>query len=77
VIAFCEANGVPECCWAVQMGYIAYTDIFCNGAIVLAETLKDCSGCAVQLCRIEAAHINVIDEQLAGMEIDYAGENFS
>jgi hypothetical protein len=77
MITFCKANSLPESSWTVQIGYIAYTDVFCNGTVVLAKALKDCSGCAVQLCRIEAAYINVIDEQFAGVEINYAGEDLS
>jgi hypothetical protein len=75
MVTFCKVNSLPESSWTIQIGDIAYTDVFCDGTVVLAETLKHCSGCTVQLCRIKAAHINVIDEQLAGMEVNYTGED--
>jgi len=59
----------------VQIGNVAYTDIFGDGPIVFAETLKDCGGCAMQLCRFIATHINVVNEQLARVEVYYAGKN--
>src|SRR5260221_12140031 len=59
----------------VQIGNVAYTDIFGDGHIVFAETLKDCGGCAMQLCRFIATHVNVVDEQLARVEVYYAGKN--
>jgi hypothetical protein len=77
MVTFCELNSLPQCCWTVQIVNIPYTNVFGDGAIVLAEALKDCSGCAVQLCRFIASHINVVDKQLAGAEVHYAGKHFS
>lgn len=56
---------------------VPYTNVFGYGAVVLAETLEDCGCCAVQLCRFIAAHINIVDKQLAGVEVHYAGEHLS
>lgn len=59
----------------VQIGNVAYTDIFGDGPIVFAETLKDGGGCAMQVCRFIATHIKVVDEQLARLEVYYAGKD--
>jgi hypothetical protein len=46
----------------VQIGNVAYTDVFGDGPIVFAKTLKDCGGRAMQLGRFIATHINVVHE---------------
>ena len=77
MVTFCELNSLPQCCWTVQIVNVSYTNVFGNGAIVLAETLKDCGGCAVQFGGFIVAHINVVDKQLAGVEVHYAGKHLS
>ena len=61
----------------VQIGNVAYTNVFGDGTVVLAEILKDCGSRAVQLGRFVASHINVVDEQLARVEVYYAGKDLS
>ena len=60
-----------------QIGNVPYTDVFGDGTIVLAETLKDCGSCVVQFCRFVATHIDAIDKQLAGVEVYYARKDLS
>jgi len=77
MVSFCEPNGLSQCCWMVQIGNVPYTDIFGDGAIILAESLEDCCSCAMQLGRFIATHINVVDEQFTRMEVYYAGKDLS
>jgi hypothetical protein len=77
VVTFCEPNSPPQRRGVVQIGNVPHTDVFGDSAIVLAETLKDCSRRTVQLCGFIPTYINVVDEQLAGMEVHYAGEDLS
>jgi hypothetical protein len=77
MVTFCEPNSSLQCWWMVQIGNVPYTNIFGDGTVVLAEILKDCGGRAVQLGRFITSHINIIDAQLARVEIYYAGKDLS
>ena len=77
MVTFSEPNSVPKCILMVQIGNVTHTNIFGDGTVILGEILKDCSGCAVQLGGFIATHINVVDEQLAFVEVYYAGKDLS
>ena len=77
MIAFSKVNSLTQRWGMIQIAYIAYSDILGNSTVVLAEALEDGGGCAVQLCRIITAHINVVNEQLSRMKVQDAGENLS
>ena len=77
MVTFCEPDSSPQGWWMVQIGNVSYTNVFGDGTIILAETLKDCSGRAVQLGRFIAPYINVVDEQLARVKVYNAGKDLS
>jgi hypothetical protein len=77
MVTFCEPNSIPECWLMVQIGNVTHTDVFGDGTVILAEILKDCSSCAVQLGRFIATYINVVDEQLAFVKVYYTGKDLS
>ncbi len=77
MVTFSKVNSPTQCRGAVQIGYIAYTNVLGDCTVVLAEALEDGGGCVVQLRRIIATHINVVNEQLSGMKVHDARENLS
>jgi hypothetical protein len=77
MVTFCEPNCPPQGRSMIQIGNVPNTDVFGDSTIILAETLKDSGGCAVQLGRFIPTYINIVDEQLASIEVYYAGKNLS
>ena len=54
----------------------ARADVFAYGAVVPGKSLQDGGRRGVQVCRIVASYVDVVDEQLAGFKLDETEEDF-